>query len=42
MDKLIKDCLQLFENDERYFQDRRFIKLWIKYVSTLIILKLSL
>lgn len=33
IDKLIKDCLQLFEKDERYFQDRRLIKLWIKYVS---------
>lgn len=33
MDKLIKDCLQLFENDKRYYQDRRFVKLWIKYVS---------
>ncbi|XP_053603398.1 uncharacterized protein LOC128671163 isoform X2 [Plodia interpunctella] len=35
MDKLIKDCLQLFEKDERYFQDRRFVKLWIKYVDYL-------
>lgn len=33
IDKLIKDCLQLFEKDERYFQDRRLVKLWIKYVS---------
>lgn len=35
IDKLIKDCLQLFEKDERYFQDRRLIKLWIKYVDSL-------
>lgn len=33
IDKLIKDCLQLFEKDERYYQDRRLVKLWIKYVS---------
>ncbi|XP_045493764.1 mitotic checkpoint serine/threonine-protein kinase BUB1 beta-like [Colias croceus] len=35
MDKLIKDCLQLFEKDERYYQDRRLIKLWIKYIDCL-------
>ncbi|CAH0725175.1 unnamed protein product, partial [Brenthis ino] len=35
IDKLIKDCLQLFEKDERYFQDRRLVKLWIKYVDCL-------
>ncbi|CAK1546163.1 unnamed protein product [Leptosia nina] len=35
IDKLIKDCLQLFEKDERYFQDRRLIKLWIKYIDCL-------
>ncbi|XP_045766135.1 uncharacterized protein LOC123867869 isoform X3 [Maniola jurtina] len=35
IDKLIRDCLQLFEKDERYFQDRRFVKLWIKYVDCL-------
>lgn len=33
MKKLIKDCLQLYENDQKYYQDRRFVKLWIKYVS---------
>lgn len=33
MDKLIKDCLLLFEKEERYYQDRRLVKLWIKYVS---------
>lgn len=33
IDKVIKDCLQLFEKDERYYQDRRLVKLWIKYVS---------
>ncbi|CAG9795081.1 unnamed protein product [Diatraea saccharalis] len=35
IDKIIKDCLQLFEKDERYFQDRRLVKLWIKYVDCL-------
>ncbi|XP_041970931.1 mitotic checkpoint serine/threonine-protein kinase BUB1-like [Aricia agestis] len=35
LDKLIKDCLQLFEKNEHYFQDRRFVKLWIKYVDNL-------
>ncbi|CAK1598916.1 unnamed protein product [Parnassius mnemosyne] len=35
IDKLIKDCLQLFEKDERYYQDRRLVKLWIKYVDCL-------
>ncbi|VVD05107.1 unnamed protein product [Leptidea sinapis] len=35
MDELIKDCLQLFEKDERYFQDRRLVKLWIKYIDCL-------
>ncbi|CAH2105563.1 unnamed protein product [Euphydryas editha] len=35
IDKLIKDCLQLFEKDEKYFQDRRLVKLWIKYVDCL-------
>lgn len=34
IDKLIKDCLQLFENERKYYQDRRFVKLWIKYVSS--------
>ncbi|KAM3967265.1 bub1 kinase [Aphomia sociella] len=35
IDKLVKDCLQLFEKDARYFQDRRLVKLWIKYVDCL-------
>lgn len=35
IDKLIKDCLQLFENEKKYYQDRRFVKLWIKYVDCL-------
>ncbi|XP_045518806.1 mitotic checkpoint serine/threonine-protein kinase BUB1 beta-like isoform X1 [Pieris brassicae] len=35
MDKLIKDCLQLFEREEAYFQDRRLVKLWIKYIDSL-------
>lgn len=30
---LLEHCLSLFENDKRYTNDRRFCKLWIKYVS---------
>lgn len=35
MDSIIKECLQLFEKDEKYYQDRRFVKLWIKYIDCL-------
>lgn len=31
--ELLGKCLALFEKDERYFQDRRMVKLYIKYVS---------
>lgn len=31
--ELLARCLALFEKDERYFQDRRMVKLYIKYVS---------
>lgn len=31
---IIAKCLQEFENDERYKQDRRMIKIFIKYVSS--------
>lgn len=31
--ELLSKCLALFEKDERYFQDRRMLKLYIKYVS---------
>jgi checkpoint serine/threonine-protein kinase len=33
IDKLIKECLSKFENDERYAQDRRYLRLWIKFVT---------
>lgn len=31
--ELVAKCLSLFESDNRYFQDRRMVKLYIKYVS---------
>jgi len=30
---LLQRCLTQFKEDERYLQDRRYIELWIKYVS---------
>lgn len=33
LNEVISTCLAKFENDERYKQDRRMIKLFIKYVS---------
>lgn len=33
LNELLARCLALFEKDERYFQDRRMVKLYIKYVS---------
>lgn len=33
MHEILSKCLALFEKDERYFQDRRMLKLYIKYVS---------
>lgn len=30
---LLSNCLALYEKDERYFQDRRMLRLYIKYVS---------
>lgn len=32
-DQLLRACLSQFEDDERYKQDRRLIKLFIKFVS---------
>lgn len=32
---LLESCLSKFEKDERYVEDRRFCKLWLKYVSDL-------
>ncbi|XP_044751997.1 mitotic checkpoint serine/threonine-protein kinase BUB1 beta-like isoform X2 [Coccinella septempunctata] len=31
--QLLEHCLSLFENDKRYIHDRRFCRLWIKYVD---------
>ncbi|XP_045472782.1 mitotic checkpoint serine/threonine-protein kinase BUB1 beta-like [Harmonia axyridis] len=31
--QLLEHCLSLFENDKRYTHDRRFCRLWIKYVD---------
>lgn len=33
LNEVISSCLSKFENEERYKQDRRMIKLFIKYVS---------
>jgi hypothetical protein len=33
LNTLLHRCLTHFKEDERYFQDRRYIELWIKYVS---------
>ncbi|XP_025830575.1 probable inactive serine/threonine-protein kinase bub1 isoform X4 [Agrilus planipennis] len=30
---LLEDCLSKFEHDKRYIHDRRFCKLWIKYID---------
>lgn len=30
--QVLEQCLGLFENDKRYIHDRRFCRLWIKYV----------
>ncbi|PNF15654.1 hypothetical protein B7P43_G15592 [Cryptotermes secundus] len=30
---LLQRCLTHFKEDERYFQDRRYIELWIKYIE---------
>lgn len=36
---LLEDCLTKFEHDRRYSNDRRFCKLWIKYVSSYYVFK---
>lgn len=33
LDEAVLKCIVAFENDQRYTQDRRMIKLYIKYVS---------
>ena len=30
---LLKQCAKLFKDDERYKNDERYIKIWIKFVS---------
>ncbi|XP_026471510.1 uncharacterized protein LOC113375772 isoform X2 [Ctenocephalides felis] len=34
INELIVKCLMLYEHNEHYFQDHRFIKLWLKYIDT--------
>lgn len=34
LNKILLRCIAKFENDERYQQDRRFLKLCIKYIDT--------
>lgn len=31
--RLLQQCLSIFEKDVKYHQDRRYIRLWINYVS---------
>lgn len=33
--RLLQQCLAIFEKDVKYHQDRRYIRLWINYVSIL-------
>lgn len=33
--RLLQQCLSLFEKETKYHQDRRYIRLWINYVSNL-------
>lgn len=35
LQEVLSKCLAKFESDERYNQDRRMIKLYIKFVSTM-------
>lgn len=39
LQEVLAKCLSHFESDERYFQDRRMIKLYIKYVSENVYIK---
>ncbi|XP_037934527.1 uncharacterized protein LOC119668921 [Teleopsis dalmanni] len=34
LEEVLTKCLTHFENDERYYQDRRMIKLYIKFISS--------
>lgn len=40
--ELVAKCLAKFENDPKYFQDRRMLKFYIKYVSHSIMLSCDL
>lgn len=40
--ELLSKCLALFERDERYFQDSRMLKLYIKYVSVIELISILL
>lgn len=31
--KILQQCLAIFEKETKYHQDRRYIRLWINYVS---------
>jgi len=33
--RLLQQCLAIFEKDVKYHQDRRYIRLWINYVSNI-------
>jgi Mad3/BUB1 homology region 1 len=35
VDELIKNCVLTFKDAENYFSDERYIKIWIKFVSTI-------
>lgn len=39
LDELIEKCLVEFEREEKYKQDPRMIRLYIKYVSSFVLLK---
>lgn len=34
--RLLQQCLATFEKDVKYHQDRRYIRLWINYVSNIL------
>lgn len=34
--RLLQQCLAMFEKETKYHQDRRYIRLWINYVSIII------
>lgn len=37
--RLLQQCLAIFEKETKYHQDRRYIRLWINYVSNYLIHK---